>query len=298
MVIVGESYPSKSTLTTDHYIHSACNLKADCNSMTIWGLAVQKVSFAVAMPLYMAVHLSTSPTFASHKSSDFICDVSELSSIPISMLIGYVVPAILLALPTPSVFDFNSKQGLMATWQAFPIWVGLLQQILPSVFSRFGVLSRTPNHPESVSLRWISTARKFYSSIFVFAGAIHISTFALIASSHAFPTLYRPEHPLDLSMVFMPASISASTKMTSIGSGALQLLQYDFFVGSAASVIWASSLALKKNYDGDSLSRWITQIFWFIVLTTFTGPFGYVVACIWARDEDALVEVTQVDKDR
>lgn len=262
-------------------------------SMTFWGLTMQKVSFAVTMPVYMAMHLSTSPTISSHKPSDFLFDVSELASIPLSMLIGYIVPAILLALPSPSVLGLDLKQAFMATWQVFPIWVALLQQILPSVMSRCGITSKNPTYQEDVKLRWISTARVVYMLLLFFSGAIHISTITLIASSEFFPGLFQPEHPFDALRVFMPISASASTKMPSIGSGALQLLQYDCFVGFAAFAIWTSTLLLNRYRNGSSLWRWLAQAFGFILLTAVVGPSGYAIACISTRDE--LVFATSAD---
>lgn len=259
---------------------------------------MQKVSFAVTMPIYMATHLITSPTISSHKSSDFLFDVSELASIPLSMLIGYIVPAILLGLPSPSVLGFDLKQAFMAIWQVFPIWVGLLQQIIPSVMSRCGITSRNLTHQEDAKMRWISTARVVYMVLFFFSGAIHISTMTLMASSEFFPGLFQPEHPFDASRVFMPISVSASTKMPSIGSGALQLLQYDFFVGSAAFVIWTSALLLNMHRNKTSLWRWLTQAFGFTVLTAVAGPFGYAVACIWTRDELVFARSTDERKEK
>ena len=264
--------------------------------MTLWGLAMQKVSFAVTMPIYGAIHLSTSPTLSSHTSSDFLCDVSELASIPLSMLIGYIVPAILLALPSPSVLGFDPKQALMATWQVFPIWVGLVQQILPFILSRCGVAVKHPTYHKHTSRQWISTARIVYIVLFFFAGAVHISTLTLTASSAFFPGLYKVEHPFNLSMVFLPASISPSVKISSIGSGALQLLQYDFFVGSLAFSIWASTLLLRTEGNDNFVWRWLTQMFGFILTTALVGPFGYAIACIWHRDELVFAESVEDGK--
>ena len=253
--------------------------------MTLWGLAVQKVSFAVSMPIYMAIHLLTSPTVSSRQPRDFVFDVSELASIPLSVLIGYGFPAILLALPTPSVIGFDLKQAFMAAWQVFPIWVLLLQQFLPLMMAKCGVAYEHPTKDDHVSQQWMSTATAVYKVLLFFAGAVHMSTIALIASSEFVPGLYDPEHPFDLSIVFMPVSISASTKMSSIGSGALQLLQYDFYVGATAFAIWASTMLLNAKRSGNSFRPWITQAFEAIYLTALVGPFGYGIACIWSRDE-------------
>ena len=264
--------------------------------MTLWGLAVQKISFAVSMPIYMAIHLSTSPTVSSRQSRDFVFNVSELASIPLSVLIGYGVPAVLLALPAPSALDFDLKQAFMASWQAFPVWVGLLQQFLPPLMAQCGIAYKRPREDSNFSQQWLSTARVVYSILFFFAGAVHISTMALITSSELFPSLYKSEHPFDLSTVFMPASISASTKMSSIGSGALQLLQYDFHVGATAFAIWASTMLLNTKHGGDSLWVWFTQVFEAIFLTALVGPFGYGIACIWSRDELVFAKNTNDDK--
>lgn len=261
--------------------------------MTIWGIAMQTVSFAVAMPIYMAIHLSTSPTVLSDDMSDLYFDVSKLASIPLSMLIGFIVPAIMLALPSPSVLGFDLKQTFMAVWQVFPIWVGLLQQILPSIMSICGVTCEHPGDQDYVSDLWIGTARLVYIILLYFAAAIHISTMTLVAASKFLPELYKLEHPFKLSMVFIPASLSASTKMSSIGSGALQLLQYDFLVGSAAIAIWASTLVMMPKRRVHTIWTWLRQALEFILLTALVGPFGYAISCIWARDEFDFERVSE-----
>lgn len=106
-------------------------------SLAIWGILIQNVAFDVIIPIYLLIHLSTSPTVSSNDPNDFHIDLPNLSTIPFSMAIGYILPTILAALPSPSVISFDHTQTFLAIWQFFPLWVQLLQYTLPYLTAVF-----------------------------------------------------------------------------------------------------------------------------------------------------------------
>ena len=250
-------------------------------SIGIWGVFVQIATYAVIMPIWCIVYLSTSRIVSSRRLSDFLVDVPNLTGIAISIILGYVLPSILMLLPAPSIIDHDLKQWLMTFWQLFPVWVSLVQGVVPYLLPGHGEASRAP------ATRTLRSMRVLYALLLTTAGIAQVSTLTLIATSKFFPGLFAPEFVgvFNPSNVFLPAAVSPSTKMPSIGRGALLLLQYDHFVGSTSMALWSTVLFI-NTYRKVAIKQSVAlTVVGGTTLLTLTGPSGYVTACIWARDE-------------
>jgi len=224
----------------------------------------------------------------------FVVSSSDLYAISGAIVVGYVLPTVLMSLPAPSVIGFEQKQMYMAIWQMFPLWVSLVQPVLAYairiIISQDGDKSPGKN-PKSKSM---GTLRGSYMGLLIIAGIGQIATATLIATSAFFPDLFSVEFigVFNASKVFLPASISPFTKVPSIGSGALQFLQYDEAIGSLAMMIWSTVLFVNvyKNQGSRRIPGYlITQG---AVAFILAGPLGYATACIWARDEMVAADLT------
>ena len=260
------------------------------SSAMCWGLIMQMGAFAVFLPLYLIVHLSTSPTVLSRRAEDYVVDVPKLFSIPISLVVGYALPAVLLSLPAPSILTYDQKQTFLALWQAFPIWFEVLQQVFSFVFAK--VRDRTSVSPASLQnpvRRTIETMRSVYMFVLAIAGVTRITTIMLSMTSKLFPAVFSQEFRgvLDPSNVFQDRSFFASDKMDSIGAGAFQFLQYDEIFGSVALIFWSLTLYLNMYLSTTTFDSWkALKVFSaFTVSTALFGPCGCAVCFIWARDE-------------
>ena len=249
----------------------------------ILGAIGQNASFAVTVPLFLALYLATSPT-VSATSTTIGTDPLETSAIPLSLTIGYMIPAVMLSLPAPSMQSFEAKQIWLAAWQVFPLWVAACQQIikiiLRSVF--FG-------RQESI-IRSLAVLRITYAFLLIFAGVSHIAAGTLTATSMMFPSIFAAEYveAFDFAKVHVPAAITPATKMPSIGSGAFMLLQYDEIVGSTAVLLWASFMYVRAHHQLNTTKDWLQNTVIFTLVTVVAGPAGAAVALIWARDELVL----------
>ncbi|KAL9601484.1 MAG: hypothetical protein Q9179_002853 [Wetmoreana sp. 5 TL-2023] len=262
--------------------------------IALWGLAFQLATFAVIIPIYFTIHLSTSPTAGSWKRSQFSVDPLELTSIPYSVALGLILPSIATALPAPSVIGYERKQMFMAIWQAFPLWVGLFQQIIPFLTRQFtgnvGVgKERTHN---------IKELRKFYLLLLTAAVVTQASTWTMSISAVLFPNLFAPDAVslLTPTAVFKPKAASPLVKMPSTAAGSLQLLQYDEIVGVAALMLW--SAALYVNASGNRrFGGWVSLIAKGVAVGAIAGPQGLAVAAVWARDEIVFADDNSNKKD-
>lgn len=250
-------------------------------SIGIWGVFVQNASYAFVMPIWCIIYLSTSRMVSSRRVSDFLVDVPNLVGIAVSISLGYVLPSILMSLPAPSIIDHDLKQWFMTFWQFFPVWVSVVQGVVPYLLPRLGEASGGPK------IRMLRSMRILYAGLLVIAGIGQVSTMALLATSNFFPGLFAPEFVGVFSpfAVFVPAAISPSTKMPSIGAGALLLLQYDQIIGSTSMALWSTVLLIHTFRNGATHQSIALIFVGGVVLMALTGPLGYATACIWARDE-------------
>ncbi|CAF9922253.1 hypothetical protein IMSHALPRED_005637 [Imshaugia aleurites] len=224
---------------------------------------------------------------SSRRVSDFLVDVPNLAGIAISIMLGYVLPTILMSLPAPSIIDYDLKQWLMTFWQFFPVWVSVVQGIVSYLLPRFGEASGASN------THMVRSMRVLYAGLLTTAGIGQASTMALMATSKFFPGLFAPEFVgvFNPSKVFLPIATSPSTKMPSIGAGALLLLQYDQLIGSTAMCLWSTILFVNTYRNGVTNQSVVVMIVGGIIMMALTGPLGYATACIWARDELIIAEM-------
>jgi len=271
------------------------------HSVTCWGVAIQMWTFAVFMPLYLIIHLATSPTVSSRVAKNYAADVSNLWSVPVSLVIGYVLPAVLLSLPAPSVLTFDQKQTFIAFWQMFPIWFEILQHVFSFVFGKLlqGTL-KSPTSSHKSDWRAMEALRSVYIFVLAIAGVTHVTTVMLSVTSMLFPALFAPQFrgELDPSNVFLTQSFFASKPVSSIGAGAFQLLQYDDMVGSIALQLWAVALYLNTSLRTSKLDSWtaIKVFSAFVASTVLFGSCGCAVCFIWARDELVFAGVKEDDR--
>ena len=118
------------------------------SSAICWGLVIQFCTFATFMPLHLAIHLATSPTVSSRKAKDFAIEQPTLLGIPLSMAIGFFIPAIMLALPAPSIQTYSQKQIWLAAWQVFPVYFEIVQGCISFVIARFEPPTTTLSHTQ------------------------------------------------------------------------------------------------------------------------------------------------------
>lgn len=251
---------------------------------------MQNVVMAVVMPLYLFVHLSTSPTVSVVDPTIFSIELIDLGSILVSLIIGYILPSILIALPAPSILSFDQKQIVMAVWQVFPIWAEILQRGVSFILRKFSPRNQTREFiviADKTSTKQIGALRLVYAFLVLIAGLTHIATMTFLATSVLFPRIFAVNFAgkFDPSAVFRPVALTSSTKISSLGSGTLMLIQYDEMIGSLAMAIWAVFMLTKKMREKKKFDTPYIFLFDFVSLIALLGPIGYAVVCIWARDE-------------
>lgn len=246
------------------------------------------------MPLYFALHLVTSPTAQLSVSTTDIKSKRELVQfnnsalrvLPLSVLIGCIVPTILMALPSPQIISHDLHQVFIIIWQPFPLWVGLCQAILTAC-------ARQDNAPEKHALE---TSRKIINNIctfcLYFAAILNASVGYLILFSENFSwgrSFGGASLLQKLTEIFIPLRLTDKVTIESLPKGCLALLQFDAYFAAGVSLIWAC--VLYRRLVGKL--TWSDFTGWF-VRSLIYGPGGAALFVLKSRDEvffsDALKE--------
>ena len=257
------------------------------NSTTIWGILVQTIAAAIAYPIWTAIHLLTSPCALSPQArspidsaTNLFVPPSYLRTLPLTTLLGFAIPTVLTALPSPRIIDHQTHQLFLAIWQAWPIWTGLLQFVLPALVDlvlppKKAFVSASARN--AASLRWLNINYAFALAI---ATISHLAPLILSTTTLFFPSIFAEGIPAALhpALIFLPPS-PLKTSPTTLSQGMQALFLWDEITMCAAAVLW--SAVLEHNSSGWQAGKLLASIL-------VTGPAGAAVLAIWGRDRAVL----------
>ena len=164
------------------------------------------------MPVYFLVEYFFYFTDSLPSAGNMFPDDAALLAVPFSVLVGYGFPLFLLALPAPSMVDYQTKQVLMSSWQVFPLWIAIAQQCLTIIFGNFDVKGK---------IRKLTLHRAVYLFAILVALATHVATFAIVGLSSLIPELFATEYrdAFTFSSVFWPRMLLQVSPVETIGRG-------------------------------------------------------------------------------
>ncbi|KAK2629111.1 hypothetical protein QTJ16_002214 [Diplocarpon rosae] len=216
------------------------------------GLIFQNISYTVTVPIWLLLHLFSSPVArpfpGTHASSVLLIDPWDLGILPASVTIGFIVPSILMTIPSPSPASATTHQRFIALWQAFPLWTVAAHYILRSTLrwlshqilgqQAAGSRCQTP-----LGTSYLSNARHVYRFVLFLCISTHVTILALALVPHwaipsSMPTLahYASE---SLGSVYVPYLPLPSHQVSSQAEGAHTFLIWDLYIGSLAFICWA-----------------------------------------------------------
>ncbi|KAL3426457.1 hypothetical protein PVAG01_03248 [Phlyctema vagabunda] len=250
---------------------------------SIWGVLVFNHSHAVVTPLYFASHLFTSPVAIKPTADDVLIDAIDLFVIPPSFLLGYVVPIILIALPAPALVSLVFKQTVMGWYQQWNLFISIIHFLLASITRNVPVPCTMLN---TESRRCHRLRRTVYAFAFIMGAVPHWIVCVISFTAGIWPQLFNPSisHRLHPSHLLVPTCPFSDAKVADLAQGFMWLIQWDYTIGTAASISWAAAVyrRARPGYNRVALS-------WKILKYTLAGgPVGAAVGLIWERDEFLL----------
>ena len=245
------------------------------SSATLWGVIMQAVGFGVVMPLYYLLDLLFS---SDDPKSLGLTDPARLHAIVPAFGLSFILPSSLQTLPVSA----DLRQILIAAWQPFPIYFGVLLWAFSQVVKRITITGGTRVNKSEADRQALDSAYGFAIAV----GALtHWATISVILAA-TFAQDFLPagvaEH-LTPAKVFVPYAVHWYGPGT-LASTMLQFLHYDQYIGAAAGLVWAATLANRAgvwSLNVEGIRRIVRDVL-------IMGPPSAVISLLWERDDAVL----------
>jgi hypothetical protein len=240
---------------------------------------------AASGPWYAIVYLATSPLVAGISRAGLaqgsLIQASWGFILPVSLIIGYLAPAILMALHSPSFVSNDFQQVAVVAWNIFPILVGLVHVTLNRASALLGFSVKEPSSP-SQHLRAVRFANICGLTISTIS---HIAMVTLSTMTVMFPFIFQPDYVRELSPRALMAPPFFSIISSSFGEGVRSFLLWDQICANTTMIVLAL-LQLREviSVSRDSLTP-LSSFALFTVGTIVAGPGSACLALNWLRDE-------------
>lgn len=262
-------------------------------SLVIFGLILQNITFAVTIPVYLFIHLLTSPAASSfpgkHASSVLLVSPADLEILPFSIILGYIVPSVLMALPS-SLVSPTLHQQFIALWQPFPLWTALIQWTGKFVYSLLAGGASKSNTSQAASLgaSYLSAAKYAYGFVLVFCIITHLPVLAIAVLppstfENSAAELIRLSQS-DVFGVYVPRSPVLGLKLPSLAEGVQNFLVWDLYIGASSILLWATLLYRNATAANANWLSWPKLVIKTLIWTLISGPVGAAAILLWERD--------------
>ncbi|RWA12406.1 hypothetical protein EKO27_g2713 [Xylaria grammica] len=268
------------------------------------GLVFQNLTWTFTIPLYLALHLLTSPV-AKLKNGDgeaarrtLFVYLWDLALLPMAVTLTFIVPGIFMSMPR--LFDQTAATHYkwIAVWQPFPVWTVLgLGFLHYGCYYALGSLSPVDeeNEPTTHGHGYIVAVRGVYEFALALCSTTHLPIILLTLMpevgreflSHMFPYYAPVFRTLSFAKTFIPYPWYNAPRIdpATYQSGDLALLaqhflHYDFYIGTLPVLLWAMYLH-QRTVKNPSLGKMLRKMgFWFLI----GGPAAAAIILNWDRD--------------
>ncbi|KAF9895147.1 hypothetical protein FE257_000049 [Aspergillus nanangensis] len=220
------------------------------------GLLESRFSLAITLPVYLATTLSPHRTDARKTAPPF----RSIPNLKRCFIIGLYFYVPILALTSPDILSYNTKQILMISMYDWSASVSVMLWALSSQ-------SHTMQYDRPASER-----RATY--LFTLGTAMSCHWGALL-----FPLL---RDVVSLRDVFVPVFPWSVVRFPSIVEATTAFFQWDYIVSATSLLVWAVGLNVQDSHEPVSICRVAIEAF---LLSVVTSPAGAAVVFIWRLDE-------------
>lgn len=263
------------------------------------GFIFQNITYTVTVPIYLIIHLLTSPVSNVNPSPAALAfDTQDLYLLPASVTMAYIVPTWNMSRPVSATLTAAAHYSWQALWQVFPV----AQTMYHSTAKRLTAPLRfQPDFYPQLDDIYRAVALASFGPqtalLAVAATPAHLVPDALV--KHV-PGLTRDLfRQITLTNAFVPCLPWASpavvtTTTTSVGGGVVaadglpqlvqNFLQWDVYLGGAAVLAWAVFVHAAAR---PGTSVWGGTLPRAAVYTVLGGPVGAATMLLWDRDAAA-----------
>lgn len=233
----------------------------------------QIIGPGVFFPMYTAWDLFMGP----HSNVPIAGSTLHFSqiTIPVSLMLGGVLPALTLLLPSPSWMTYDTKQYLIVVIQLWPVLVSTVIQILAPLRTAAQERPHRKSHHGSLCRFALTCASVSHLGVYTVAAA------SVISPTHFGRALSADIHPFRLMLPVLPWS---GARTDSAEEGVFWLLQWDYTVASVSVLLWAVEHFFREKWRRVEKVDWTSFALDLLIRVVFCGPCGAAVQLMWARE--------------
>ena len=232
-------------------------------------LVLQPLGFATFIPVYLAIHLLTSPIAlpfpGTHASSVLLVDSYDLFIIPLSVTYGLGLSSAMMAVPSSTFSPWIHYLGIL-TWRFFPVWTFALQATMSRCYR--GVWRTVAgDKPQTASrgLMYLNSARFVFFFVQAACVLVHVSCLAWAVLPENllsflpnwlghWEEIYKGLFSATTLGVFLPESpLNPPTADPTDRAALMRLagfvLRWDMYSGFGALLVWAAFLYLNAGAE-------------------------------------------------
>ncbi|KAL8835384.1 MAG: hypothetical protein Q9176_006955 [Flavoplaca citrina] len=255
---------------------------------TLWLLLFQAYAIGSTGFLWALAYTASSPTTSTSISFEALQTASLASpqmilSILPALALGYILPAILMALPSPKLVSNDFQQLAVVFWNVFPLLVFGFLRIFGTIIP---ILTGQPKNRSATSPDNHLRCVRFVSLTSLMLSAdLHVAIVAGSISTLLFPALFNPKYVTELgpaSVFLPPISIDRGD---SVGAGFRSFFLWDQAAGYPV-MIMVMIMQLRTAYMSRGVSTsWAKMIGSAVLISLVAGPGSACLALSWWRDE-------------
>jgi hypothetical protein len=245
----------------------------------------------VTVPWWLFLHILTSPVAkpfpGSHASSVLFISKLDLTILPLAVILGYIVPSVLMALPSPSIVSPVEHQQYIALWQPFPVWCIAFHMSIRYVCNLMVGSKDTANKGPQTALgtSYLNSAKNVYRFIIGLCLITHLPALVITllppsAFSNAAPFIQNLSKA-DFASVYLPYVPTLTHQVPSFAAGVHAFLQWDMYIGAGAMLLWGVLLHRNAATEKTAVELLGKIGLW----TVLAGPSAALVVVLWERDE-------------
>ncbi|KAI0836877.1 hypothetical protein F5Y06DRAFT_272502 [Hypoxylon sp. FL0890] len=275
---LGQFFPILVTF----YVNHLRGGNASIVTPTLWALSFQMGAIGFTGWIWALWFISSSPLFSAtvspgaRRRSAFVNPRLVRAVLP-ALLVGYVVPAIAMGIPSPGIVSNNFQQWAVVTWNVFPLTVMVLFKVSAGTGSPS---DRGHGHDNG-----LHSVRTTYAVTLAFSFAMHVAIVSLSIITVLFPAIFDPSYRQYFSpaSLFIPPLSVEPTK--TVGDGIRSFFLWDQVGGyGVVLLVGLVQLGNAAHVTGKQFN-WFNAVVSTALASLVFGPGSTSVLINWWHDE-------------
>lgn len=255
---------------------------------------MQNITFTVTTPIYFIIYLLTSPAARSNPTPDDLAvNYGDTELLPHRTALSFIIPAVLMSLPSPSVLSAGAHYTWLSIWQLFPAahtfyhflhWFGyglLIETALPGHI----LDSKMKDRNDLINAQRFALCLCLIPRMTAMAVAVtpadHLASEVLrpVFEQVTLGSLLVPYWPWNSPAAGDPASADGKAELVKL------FLQWDVICGGLAILVWASFVYLVTVPNKGLLLNVVPKV---LIYGVLGGPVAVATMLVMERDTAVL----------